>query len=450
MLARVGAKLSVWARRWVPDPFSLALALSALAVVSGIVVATGTAAPGEAVRVVFKGWVDGFTDASLLAFALQICLVLVTGHALAVSPPVRAWVLQLSRWPTSPAAAVALVAFVSCVSALVHWGLGVVVGALLARELGQRARNENLHVHYPLLGAAGYAGLAVWHGGLSGSAPLKVAEPGHFAESVAGVLPVSSTLLQPVNFVVTGGLVLLLPLVFASFAPDPRAVIVAQEIQDTAPPRVRPKRKGGMARFREGAWLGAVVGALGLSSALAFWLLGELQVDLNFINMCFLFLALGAHGSIRGFTDAVAEGAQAAGAIIVQFPLYFGILGIMKATGLVTMLSNAIVAVATAETMPLWAFMSAGLVNLWVPSGGGQWALQGEVLLSAGKELGVDPAMTVMAFSYGDAWTNMLQPFWALPLLGIMGLKARDIMGYTFVAAVVVGLYVGAVLWWFR
>ncbi len=433
-----------------PDPLALALALSGIAVVGGIAVASSTTAPGDAVRIVFTGWVEGFADPSLLAFALQICLVLVTGHALAVSPPVRAWIVGLARWPTSPTSAVALVAFVSCVSALVHWGLGVVVGALLARELGQRARTENLHVHYPLLGAAGYAGLAVWHGGLSGSAPLKVAEPGHFAEAVAGVIPVSTTLLQPVNLVVTGGLVLLLPLVFASFAPDPRAVIVAGELQDTAPPRVRPQRKAGLARFREGAWVGAVFGAIGLSSVLAFWLLGELHVDLNFINMCFLFLALGAHGSIRSFTDAVAEGAQAAGAIIVQFPLYFGILGIMKATGIVTMLSNAIVAVATAETMPLWAFLSAGLVNFWVPSGGGQWALQGEVLLGAGKALGVDPAVTVMAFSYGDAWTNMVQPFWALPLLGIMGLKARDIMGYTFVAAVAVGLYVGAVLWLFR
>ena len=191
-------------------------------------------------------------------------------------------------------------------------------------------------------------------------------------------------------------------------------------------------------------------GGLGLSAVLAFWLLGELQVDLNFVNMCFLFLALGAHGSIRSFTDAVADGARAAGAIIIQFPLYFGILGIMKTTGIVGLISDRIVATATQETLPLWAFLSSGFVNLWVPSGGGQWALQGEVLLTAGRDLGVDPAMTVMAFSYGDAWTNMLQPFWALPLLGIMGLKARDIMGYTFMAAVVVGLYVPAVLWLFR
>ena len=176
------------------------------------------------------------------------------------------------------------------------------------------------------------------------------------------------------------------------------------------------------------------------------WTRGEVTFDLNSVNLFFLALALAAHGSIRGFLDSVSDGARGAGAIIVQFPLYFGILGVMQASGMIERLSSAMASIASSSTFPLFTFLSAGLVNFFVPSGGGQWALQSDVLLSTAASLELDPGRTVMAFAYGDQWTNLLQPFWALPLLAITGLKARQIAGYTAVLAIGMGLYVGLVL----
>ncbi len=174
--------------------------------------------------------------------------------------------------------------------------------------------------------------------------------------------------------------------------------------------------------------------------------LGRLRFDLDFVNLVFLFTGLAAQGSIQRYVAAVADGARGAGAIVVQFPLYFGVLGVMKSSGLILWLSERVVSVASAESFPVLAFFGAGLLNLFVPSGGGQWAVQGELLFGAGEKLGVDPAVTVMAFAYGDAWTNLLQPFWALPLLGIMGLRAKDIVGYTGVACLAMGVYVALAL----
>jgi short-chain fatty acids transporter len=176
------------------------------------------------------------------------------------------------------------------------------------------------------------------------------------------------------------------------------------------------------------------------------WFRGDVAFDLNSVNLFFLALALAAHGSIRSFLDSVSEAARGAGSIIVQFPLYFGILGVMQASGMIERLSSAMASIATTTTFPLLTFLSAGLVNFFVPSGGGQWALQSDVLLTSAATLDLGPGRTVMAFAYGDEWTNLLQPFWALPLLAITGLKARQIAGYTAILAIGMGLYVGAVL----
>lgn len=286
----------------------------------------------------------------------------------------------------------------------------------------------------PVLGAAAYTGLAVWHGGLSGSAPLKAAESAQFTEGATQAIPVSETLFSSLNLAVSGGLLILLPLMCMALAPKVASVPHAPTV--FAPSPTQAKR----------SLLGISVGLLAVLLVVYGWMSGEVAFDLNSVNLFFLALALAAHGSIRGFLDSVSEGARGAGAIIVQFPLYFGILGVMKASGVIEALSSAMASVASSSTFPLLTFLSAGLVNFFVPSGGGQWALQSDVLLTSASTLGLDSARTVMAFAYGDEWTNLLQPFWALPLLAITGLKARQIAGYTLIVAIGMGLYVGLVL----
>jgi short-chain fatty acids transporter len=350
---------------------------------------------------------------------------------MALSPPVQRALSWVARIPSSAAAASALVALVACGAALVHWGLGAIAGALLAREIGRHAKSRGLSVHYPLLGAAAYAGMAVWHGGLSGSAPLKVAEAA--PAGIAGALPLSDTLLAHVNLVVTPALVVLIPILCALLTPRRPGELSPPGLDQLAPLPARTRRQGtGLVHWlQESAAVGAAVGVAGLAFVLAAVVTSRLRFDINSVNMLFLFAGLVLQGSLRHYVEAITDGARGAGAIILQFPLYFGILGMMKAADMIRWISDGLVALSSQTTFPVVAYLSAGLVNLFVPSGGGQWAVQGDVLLTAGHKLGVDPGATVMAFAYGDAWTNMLQPFWALPLLGIMGLRARDIIGYT-------------------
>ncbi|MCZ6807622.1 MAG: TIGR00366 family protein [Deltaproteobacteria bacterium] len=438
MLARVGEVFSRWAERWVPDPFVLALALTLIALLGGF-------ALSGSVGAVLQGWYGGFSSIPLLAFALQMCLILVTGQALASSPPVQRLVRVVARWPKHTPAAAGLVAVIACITGLVQWGLGAVVAAFVVREIAQNAAEEKRAIHIPVLGAAAYTGLAVWHGGLSGSGPLKAAESAQFTQGAGQAIPVSETLFSPLNLMVSGGLLVVLPLLCVALAPKEASVPdpVKSPLGDVHGVSVEVEDSG------KRTFLGLFVGGVAALLVIVSWARGDIAFDLNSVNLFFLALALASHASIRGFLDAVTEGARGAGAIIVQFPLYFGILGVMQASGMIERLSAAMASIASPTTFPLLTFLSAGLVNFFVPSGGGQWALQSDVLLTTAATLELDPGRTVMAFAYGDEWTNLLQPFWALPLLAITGLKARQIAGYTAVLAIGVGLYVGAVLWVF-
>jgi short-chain fatty acids transporter len=445
VIARLSNALVRAASRWVPDPFVIALGLTALvAAVSAVrLIAVGDG-PGDVATALSLGWVRGFSNPAGLAFALQMCLVLVTGHAMAESPPVQRMVARLATWPTSAASATGLVAAVACLAAMIHWGLAAIVGAFLAREIARHAPARGLRLHYPILGAAAYAGMAVWHGGLSGSAPLKMAEAGN---AVVGVLPLSETLLSPLNLLVSGGLCVAIPLLFVWMTP--RAAddqVPAGTLEALPERRVASERGGAVAWLETSPLVGRSLGLAGLVAVVVGARRGALAFDLNAVNLCFLCAGLALQGGLLHYVDAIASGARGAGAIILQFPFYFALVGVMQAGGLIAWLSGGLAALSSSGSFPLVAFHSAGLVNLAIPSGGGQWAVQGDILLAAGKSLGVDPRVTVMAFSYGDAWTNMLQPFWALPLLGITGLRARDIFGYTVMVALLVWLVVSAAL----
>ncbi|MFT5358825.1 MAG: short-chain fatty acids transporter, partial [Polyangiales bacterium] len=346
MIARLGAALSRVGERYLPDPFVLALGITVLVGGASLKTLSGTEVVGA--------WMDGFASPPLLGFALQMCLVLVTGHALALSPPVQRMVRRLARIPKNTAQATALVAFISCAAAVVHWGLGAIVGAFLAREVGRHAKSVGTRIHYPLLGAAAYTGMAVWHGGLSGSAPLKVAEAGHFAEGVGGVIPVSGTVFGTLNFVVTGGLVIGLPLLMMLLVPkDPADFQLPSHLPDDV-----EQRDASTSRDKWTAYLAGVGGLVAVVSA---WMSGESAFDVNLMNFLFLFTGILLQGSIKHYVAAIADGARGAGAIILQFPFYFGILGMMKAAGLVSALSAWMVSTTSAATFAPLVFLSAGL-----------------------------------------------------------------------------------------
>jgi len=433
----LGKIMARFARRFIPDPFIFAVFLTIVTWVMGVFCTES----GPWQMVLF--WYKGFWE--LLGFGMQMCLILTTGYAVAVSGPVHGLILRLARSCRTPAKAYYLVALCSVCAGLINWGLGLIVGALLAREVSYALQRESIPIHYPLLGACGYVSQMVWHGGLSGSAPLQVATPGHFLADRIGMIPVSQTIFSPLNLSLSGILVLLVPAVFVMLRPREGERIetvtaFAGSMEDIPYGRRRRRAATPAQKIEESRILSLLVGVTGIAAVAWELCRSGSSLDLNAVNFIFLFAGILLHRTPMSYVRAVGEGAKGCAGIILQFPFYAGIMGMMKYSGLVAVISSAFVAVSSRRTFPFFTFLSAGIINLFVPSGGGQWAVQGPISIEAGARLGLPAGKIVMAVAYGDEWTNMLQPFWALPLLGITGLRARDIMGYTITVMLVSGV----------
>jgi short-chain fatty acids transporter len=439
MIERLGAFMGRLASRTMPDPYVLAVLLTVVTLLAALFFGREVVPLNAGDRlhlVVVEGWFEGMFGGAL-RFAFQMVFVLVTGFAVANSKPVQRLISVVARAPRDSAQASAIVALVACISGYIHWGLGAVVGAMLARQIGKAWADQGRPLHYPLLGAAAYSGLLVWHGGLSGSAPLKAAETTGFLAELTGAVPVTDTLFGHLNLFITGSLVVTCVLLYYFLTPkSPARDVWFQPAEISVAPRNGENPHDGRSaviRFLDDSLFVPILVAILASGYLGWSVItnGFDALSLNSVNLTFLALALVLHGSPKSFLAAAAEGARGSVGIILQFPLYFGILGILKSSGLIVQLSEIVTESADSSTLAALTFLSAGGVNMFVPSGGGQWAVQGPVMMEAARSLGAEPAKVVVALAHGDAWTNMLQPFWALPLLGIMGLQARDIVGYT-------------------
>ncbi|QBX33625.1 short-chain fatty acid transporter [Paracoccus liaowanqingii] len=431
ILARPATRLM---ERWLPDAFIFVIVLTLIAALAAML--TQGTDPASLVEM----WGNGFWE--LLSFAMQMLLVLVTGYILASSPPVRRVLARLAGLARSRGGAILLVSVVSLAASWINWGFGLVVGAIFAREIARQVQ-----VDYRLLVAAAYSGFVVWHGGLSGSIPLTVATPGHFTESQIGVIATSDTIFSGWNLLIVAALFIAVPLVNRLMLPleHEQVLIDPAKLRD-APPEPRSARPTPAEWLETSPILMLLIGIPGLAWLLLHFLGGG-ALNLNVVNFLFLFLGILCHGTPRSLLAALDDAVRGGAGIVIQFPFYAGIMAIMVESGLAASLSQWFVSISTAETLPFWSFISAGIVNIFVPSGGGQWAVQAPVMLPAAEALGADVAKVVMGVAWGDAWTNLLQPFWALPMLGIAGLKARDIMGFCVIHLVVVGAVVGLVLY---
>lgn len=459
--------LNAYARgfqRWLPSPFTIAVLLTAVAALLALRDAT--------TQDVLSAWSEGLWNPALIRFGFQAMFMLVLGHVLALAPPVLRALGRAIDWIVQePTQAPAKVALLSMIMGWLNWGLGLIAGAILVRGVMDRRRDEGedsalAGISLGVLGAAGYSGLLVWHGGLGGSAPLKVAESGHLASLVPNApwvselpeaLTLSETALTGWSQSVTWTVIAMVSLTFlwlghriaGERGPDLPAT--ASEPVNTSTP---PQDEGLANALDRGLVVPIVLGLACLVGA-GFWALqsGPL-LKLSFltpdwINMVLLGAALLAHGQIRGMLVALDEAIVGASGILVQFPLYFGIMGIVSGTGLGTWLADSLVGATSAAWLPEALFMSSGILNVFVPSGGGQWAVQGPLVLEACHSLGVPLERGIMAMAFGDELTNMLQPFWALPLLGITGLSARDILPYTLLVMVVAGaVMLGFLAFW--
>ncbi len=422
--------------RYLPDPYIFVLLLTLIAAVAAIAVERQTP------LAVLRMWGDGFWG--LLTFSMQMLLVLVTGFMLASSPPVKRILQKIAGTAKSPGGAIILVTLVSLAASWINWGFGLVVGALFAKELARLIK-----VDYRLLVASAYSGFVVWHGGLAGSVPLTIATEGHFSADQIGVIGTGSTIFAFFNLAIVVCLFIAVPLVNRLMLPDEKdSVYVDPRLLDDEPEPVgritRPAEK-----LENSMPLALLVGVPGLLFLLDHFLLRGGSLNLNVVNFMFLFLAIVLHRTPRNLLTSLNEAIKGGAGIVIQFPFYAGIMAIMVQSGLAQSMSEWLVSFATASSLPFWSFISAGIVNLFVPSGGGQWAVQAPVMLPAAEALGADIARVAMAVAWGDAWTNLLQPFWALPVLAIAGLKAKDIMGFCLIQLLITGIIISVGLVWF-
>ncbi len=419
------------AERFLPSPFMIAIILSGLTfVLAFLFTKSDESALGHGINILGY-WQTGFWE--LLAFSMQMVLILLLGHTLALTPFFSRIINKIANLPKNTAQAAFLVSFFTIIMSFFNWGLCLIFGAILTRKIGERFSFQGKALNYGLVGAAGYCGMMVWHGGLSGSAPLKVAETNHFLIDQIGIISISETVFSPMNILISLCLLLIIPLVIYSmgkkFETTKSPNIVIDEITEN---KVDNDNKKSLDTSTWPAYLlggmillAAIVQAVQSSSSDASF------IDLNYINFLLFGLSLTLHASLANFMKAVHAGIKGVSGIVIQFPLYAGIMGIMKYSGMVILISDFFVSVSNEWSFPILTFFSAALVNFFVPSGGGQWAVQGPIVVEAAQTLGIGIPKIVMALAYGDQISNMLQPFWALPLLGITQLKAKDILPYS-------------------
>lgn len=461
MISRLGLRLSEFFRKTAPDPFVLAVLLTIVSAAAALVFSATRPVADEPLTpaALLDAWRADTGLWKFLAFSMQMCLILVTGHALAASRPVARAIQRLANLPKTPAHAAAMVGLIAALTGFINWGLGLIVGALLAREVGRSLSSRGVRAHYPLLVASGYMGLLVWHGGLSGSAPLSTTTrdaaakvlPDSALVHIGDGVPLGQTLFSPMNLVVSLGLLALIPILLWLLTPKSDDQLVAFDAFDVEEPvSTALEKPTSVPEWLERTPLLAWV--LALTLVWAFIQFGRekglQRLGLNEVNTIMLALGLIFHGSLASYGRAVEDAVRGCAGIIIQFPLYAGIMAMLSASGLIQALSEAL-AKGGETGVPILTFLSAAIVNFFVPSGGGQWGIQGPIALEAGAAAGIAPGKMVMAVAYGDQLTNMLQPFWALPLLAVTGVKARDIVGYTALLMVLAGAWVMLGLMWF-
>ncbi|WP_280564824.1 TIGR00366 family protein [Chromohalobacter sp. 48-RD10] len=426
--------------RYMPDPLIIAILLTVLTMLLAVLV-EGTS-PLNAVRY----WGDSFWD--LLAFSMQMTVILLAGYILAKTPLMDGALNRLVARVKTPFMAIIVATLVGGIGSWLNWGFGLVIGSIVAQKLALNVKG----LHYPLVIAAAYSGFALYGIGLSGSVPLLIATEGHFLEDAIGLIPLSETIFSPILLITSALILLTLPFFNAWLHPKDAKDTVEIDPSSVAKPSAPPLRSSDKITIAERLNRSRVVGiGIGLLGMLyiALYTVDGGSLNLNTVNFAFLFLGILLFASPANYLAALTDGIRIVSGIIVQYPFYAGIMGILVGSGLVVSFSNTFVDISSARTLPIWSFISGAIINLLAPSGGGQWAVQGPVMVQAATEIGASQAATALAVQIGDQWSNMIQPFWILPVLAISGLKLRDVMGYMVLILIYLGIiYASAMLIW--
>lgn len=441
-MQRITAFFTELMRRYLPDPFVFAIGLTLLTMALAVVV------QGQAVTVLATSWGKGFW--ALLAFTTQMAVILAMGYVLAAAPLTDRLLDRLVSQVNSPRTAIIVATLVGGIGSWLNWGFGLVVGGIVARKLALRVKG----VHYPLIIASAYSGFTLYGLGLSASIPVLISTKGHPLEAQMGVMPLSETIFSPAMLLTSLVTIVTLPLLNAWLHPKAGQPVkeidrALEAVPRTAAPMLDIDDGRTLAnRLNNSRLLSYVIGAIGMGYVALHFVRGG-SIDLNLINFFILFLGILLLGTPIRYVEKLNEGIRTISGIILQYPFYAGIMAIMASSGLVETLSAAFVKVATPATLPFWGLVSSFVINFFAPSAGGHWVIQGPFMIEAAKTIGASVAHTSTAVMLGNAWNDLVQPFWILPALALSRLKLKDIMGYTVIMMFWIGIvYSVAILAW--
>ncbi|MEO7156662.1 MAG: TIGR00366 family protein [Vicinamibacterales bacterium] len=446
IVARAALRLTAWTERWIPDAFIFALLATIIVFIAALV--WTPASPWQ----VIDAWGNGFWD--LIAFTLQMSLIIITGHVLATSAPMGRAIRAIASWPTTPRGAVTLVAFFAMFSSWFNWGFSLIFSAVLAKEVARRLDG----VDYRALAAASMLGLgSIWAQGLSGSAALQMATPGAVQPQIrdivanggmvaGGLIPFRNTIFLWQSLVsVVVEIVIVCLVMWLATPPAAKAKTAAMLGIDLGAGELRASTKA-PGPIPPGAWLehspllNVILVLMGAAYIARYF--GRAAeplnaITINILNFTFLIIGVLLHRTPARLMHAVQSAVPAVWGVVLQFPFYAGIAAIITTTHLNERLANAFVSVSTPQSFPAVVALYSAVLGVFVPSGGSKWVIEAPYVMAAAHELRVHLGWVVASYDLGEALANLLQPFWMLPTLGMFGLRARDVMGYTFIVALV-------------
>jgi len=415
-------------QRYTPEPFVLALFLTCILFILAITLTETT--PFQ--MIIY--WGDGFWK--LTTFTLQMVMILMGGSVVASSPFVNRLLSKIVVQLKSTGQAVIVITMIALIASWINWGFGLVIGALFCRKIASTMPSIN----FKLLVASSYSGFLIWHAGLSGSIPLLLATPDNFSEKLMGkIIPVNQTIFSIFNLTAT--FTVSIAVIILNYFINKRTTEkkIKTNIDKGINHCISKTVKLPIEHIENSRILSLFAFLLGASYVGYKIIQKSFILDLNSINMILIFLGIILHKNINNFIQSIIKASKRVGPILLQFPFYAAIMNMMTSSGLSDLVSQFFINISSPKTFQLLVFYSAGLVNIFVPSGGGQWAIQAPIMIPVAQKLGLDTVKTAMAIAWGDAWTNMLQPFWALSILAIAGLHLRDIMGHCISIFIVSG-----------
>ncbi len=431
--------------KWLPDPFVIAIALTFLVFVTACI------ATQQSPLDIAVGWGGSSGVWSIAEFAMQMTLGVVLGGAMASAKIVKNLFETIASLAKGKRSAIMLTAFLTGITSYAFWAVGLIGGALLAKAMARRIKD----VDYRVLVAAAYTGYVFAGFGPSASPALRMSAGFPVGDNIYTVLA-DETMFHPMNLIMFATLLIVLPIVVYSMHPakkEDTVIVDATMLGDEEEKVYTITTAANKIEHSKILWLVPIAMILTYLFNYYFVLISENGLvgilngfNFNIMNLTLLLLGIIFHGDLKRYVDAIGKAAGGAAGIILQFPFYAGIMGIMTVTNpetgisLATIIADSVASIASETTLPLFTFLSAGFLNIFIPSGGGQWVVQGPIVIEAAQSMGVDLGSVTMACAWGDSWTNMIQPFWALPVLSIAKLSAKDIMGYMLMVTLTIGI----------